>query len=66
MSSAPAHKKLRPNKQDTQVYEPKNILVTGGAGFIASHIVLQLVKQFPQYKVRTSALKASSLLDSAN
>jgi len=25
--------------------------VTGGAGFIASHVVLQLVKQYPQYKI---------------
>ena len=32
-------------------YRPKNILVTGGAGFIASHIVIQLVKQYPDYKV---------------
>ena len=32
-------------------YVPNNILVTGGAGFIASHIVIQLVKKFPQYKV---------------
>jgi len=26
-------------------------MVTGGAGFIASHIVIQLVKQYPEYKV---------------
>jgi UDP-glucose 4,6-dehydratase len=32
-------------------YTPKNIMVTGGAGFIASHVVIQLVKQFPEYKV---------------
>merc|ERR1712167_441773 len=32
-------------------FKPKNILVTGGAGFIASPVVIQLVKKFPQYKV---------------
>lgn len=35
-------------------YEPKNILVTGGCGFIASHVVIRLVKNYPQYKVRNS------------
>ena len=32
-------------------YVPKNILVTGGAGFIASHVVMLLVKKYPQYKI---------------
>ncbi|GAB5030792.1 dtdp-glucose-dehydratase [Nannochloropsis oceanica] len=32
-------------------YTPKNILITGGAGFIASHVVLLLVKKFPKYKI---------------
>lgn len=32
-------------------YEPKVILITGGAGFIASHVVLRLVKNYPQYKI---------------
>jgi len=32
-------------------YEPKKILVTGGAGFIASHVVLLLVKKYPQYTI---------------
>lgn len=32
-------------------YTPKNILVTGGAGFIASHVVILLVERYPQYNV---------------
>jgi len=32
-------------------YEPKNILITGGAGFIASHVILLLVKKYPNYKI---------------
>jgi len=33
------------------VHTPKNILITGGAGFIASHVVLHFVKKYPEYKV---------------
>jgi len=32
-------------------YAPKNILITGGCGFIASHVVLQLVNKYPDYKI---------------
>lgn len=32
-------------------FVPKNIMVTGGAGFIASHVVIRLVKQYPQYNI---------------
>jgi dTDP-glucose 4,6-dehydratase len=32
-------------------YEPGAILVTGGAGFIASHVVIALVRKYPAYKV---------------
>lgn len=32
-------------------YTPKNILITGGCGFIASHVAIRLVKNYPQYKV---------------
>jgi len=32
-------------------YTPQNIMITGGAGFIASHVVIRIVKAYPQYKV---------------
>tara|TARA_A100001015_G_scaffold106016_1_gene117678 strand:- start:111 stop:233 length:123 start_codon:yes stop_codon:yes gene_type:complete len=32
-------------------YVPKNILITGGAGFIASHVVLLLVKKYPDFNI---------------
>lgn len=33
------------------VYTPKNILITGGAGFIASHMVIHLVNKYPDYNI---------------
>lgn len=33
------------------IYVPQNILVTGGAGFIGSHVVLLLMRRYPNYKV---------------
>ena len=32
-------------------YEAKSILLTGGAGFIASHVVIRLVQRYPEAKV---------------
>jgi len=32
-------------------YVPQNIMVTGGAGFIASHVVMLLVKKYPNFKI---------------
>ena len=32
-------------------YIPQNILITGGAGFIASHVVILLVEKYPQYNI---------------
>ncbi|CAB1114697.1 unnamed protein product [Ectocarpus sp. CCAP 1310/34] len=32
-------------------YTPQNILITGGAGFIASHLVILLVEKYPQYNI---------------
>jgi len=32
-------------------YIPKNILITGAAGFIASHVANRLIRTYPQYKI---------------
>ncbi|CAN6573854.1 unnamed protein product [Malus baccata var. baccata] len=32
-------------------YEPKNILLTGAAGFIASHVCNRLIRNYPAYKI---------------
>ncbi|XP_042484631.1 trifunctional UDP-glucose 4,6-dehydratase/UDP-4-keto-6-deoxy-D-glucose 3,5-epimerase/UDP-4-keto-L-rhamnose-reductase RHM1-like [Macadamia integrifolia] len=32
-------------------YTPKNILITGAAGFIASHVTNRLIKKYPDYKI---------------
>lgn len=41
-------------------YTPRSILVTGGAGFIASHVTKLLVTQYPQYKVRLYRTKSGT------
>merc|ERR1711957_696693 len=33
------------------VYKPKCVLVTGGAGFIASHVVILLVQKYPDVMI---------------
>jgi len=55
MSESPSNKKQKtgdttesPTEDD---FVPKNILLTGGAGFIASHLALLLCKKYPQYKI---------------
>jgi hypothetical protein len=35
-------------------YKPKNIMLTGGAGFIGSHVAILLAQKYPAYKVRSS------------
>ncbi|KAL6953977.1 Rhm1p [Sarracenia purpurea var. burkii] len=32
-------------------YTPKNILITGAAGFIASHVANRLIHNYPEYKI---------------
>ncbi|KAL8129822.1 hypothetical protein V2J09_018977 [Rumex salicifolius] len=36
---------------DMSTYKPKNILVTGAAGFIASHVANRLIRNYPEYKI---------------
>lgn len=36
---------------ETPQYTPKNIFVTGGAGFIASHAAILLCKKYPDYNI---------------
>lgn len=33
-------------------YKPKNIMLTGGAGFIGSHVAILLAEKYPDYKER--------------
>lgn len=32
-------------------FQPKNIMITGGAGFIASHVVILLARKYPQFNI---------------
>ena len=36
-------------------YDARSILLTGGAGFIASHVVIRLVQRYPDAKVSWGA-----------
>jgi FlaA1/EpsC-like NDP-sugar epimerase len=43
--------KISMSLESEEGYTPKTILLTGGAGFIGSHVVTRLVAKYPQYKV---------------
>lgn len=40
-----------PTKDPRNIYEPQNILITGAAGFIASHVAIKLAQTYPSYKI---------------
>ena len=42
-------------------YKPRNILLTGGAGFIGSHVALRLIQRHPEYKVRQALFSGAAL-----
>ena len=44
-------------QEDESEFVPRHILITGGAGFIASHVAIRLVQRYAQYKVAHSALR---------
>lgn len=37
--------------KNTRTHEPCGIMITGGAGFIASHVALRLLERYPTYKI---------------
>jgi hypothetical protein len=37
-------------------YKPRNILLTGGAGFIGSHVACLLADKYPEYNVRSTTV----------
>eukprot|EP00002_Diphylleia_rotans_P002183 TRINITY_DN1134_c0_g1_i1.p1 TRINITY_DN1134_c0_g1~~TRINITY_DN1134_c0_g1_i1.p1 ORF type:complete len:370 (-),score=80.72 TRINITY_DN1134_c0_g1_i1:580-1689(-) len=49
--TSPQHTLIADFAPQTSDYVPKNILVTGGAGFIGGQAVLLLVQKYPNYKI---------------
>jgi len=51
MTNESPAKKVKTNGEAEEGYIPKNIFLTGGAGFIASHAAILLCKKYPQYNI---------------
>jgi UDP-glucose 4,6-dehydratase len=51
MGSGAAEQPAQPSPAGQDEHTPRNILLTGGAGFIGAHVVAALHARFPQYKV---------------
>lgn len=47
----------------TNCYEPRSILVTGGAGFIASHVAIKLTERYPDVKVGWGACECADFVE---
>ena len=54
LSTRPADPACAMNGAVETEYVPQNILITGGAGFIGSHVAVRLLERYPQYRVRTT------------
>lgn len=39
------------DRQYFEIYSPQNIMITGGAGFIASHVTILLTQKYPHYNI---------------
>ena len=40
-----------PSSKQERVHLPKNVLITGGAGFIASHVAILFASKYPDYNI---------------
>jgi hypothetical protein len=41
-------------------YVPRSILLTGGCGFIGSHVAILLAKKYPSYKARLAYIATAT------
>jgi hypothetical protein len=59
-ATAAALPPLPPGISSHPPYTPRTILITGGAGFIGSHVAVRLATRYPQYKVKSRRERESN------